>query len=39
MFVDRPLTGSFGARDIEIGDWVYFYNHSKYLLKHPGGAF
>ena len=30
--------GSYGARDLKIGDWVYFYNHPKYLLKHPGGA-
>src|SRR6185295_17223590 len=20
------------------GQWYYFYNHPKYLLKHPGGA-
>jgi hypothetical protein len=20
------------------GEWYYFYNHPKYLLKHPGGA-
>jgi hypothetical protein len=39
MFIDRPETGSFGKRDIKVGDWVYFYNHPKYLLKHPGGAF
>jgi peptidoglycan hydrolase-like protein with peptidoglycan-binding domain len=30
--------GPYGARNIKIGDWVYFYNHPKYLLKHPGGA-
>ena len=31
-------TGTYGKRDVKIGDWVYFYNHPKYLLKHPGGA-
>jgi peptidoglycan hydrolase-like protein with peptidoglycan-binding domain len=31
-------TGVYGKRDVKIGDWVYFYNHPKYLLKHPGGA-
>lgn len=41
--VERSVTstavaGSFGKRDVKIGDWVYFYNHPKYLLKHPGGA-
>jgi peptidoglycan hydrolase-like protein with peptidoglycan-binding domain len=30
--------GSIGSRPVEKGDWVYFYNHPKYLLKHPGGA-
>ncbi|MBN9382091.1 MAG: hypothetical protein J0H74_15085 [Chitinophagaceae bacterium] len=23
---------------LQAGDWVYFYNHPKYLLKHPGGS-
>ncbi len=23
---------------IHPGEWYYFYNHPKYLLKHPGGA-
>ncbi len=30
--------GTFGHRNVKVGDWVYFYNHPKYLLKHPGGA-
>jgi hypothetical protein len=30
--------GTFGNRPVKEGDWVYFYNHPKYLLKHPGGA-
>ena len=30
--------GTFGHRNVKIGDWVYFFNHPKYLLKHPGGA-
>lgn len=32
------VAGDFGKRDLKIGDWVYFYNHPRYLLKHPGGA-
>jgi hypothetical protein len=24
--------------DLVPGHWYYFYNHPKYLLKHPGGA-
>jgi peptidoglycan hydrolase-like protein with peptidoglycan-binding domain len=36
---DDPLNaGSFGARNLIEGQWVYLYNHPKYLLKHPGGA-
>ncbi len=31
--------GSFGNRPVKEGDWCYFYNHPRYLLKHPGGAF
>lgn len=31
--------GTIGARPAEKGEWYYFYNHPKYLLKHPGGAF
>ena len=27
-----------GKRPVTLGDWTYFYNHPKYLLKHPGGA-
>jgi peptidoglycan hydrolase-like protein with peptidoglycan-binding domain len=30
--------GVFGKRNVKVGDWVYFFNHPKYLLKHPGGA-
>ncbi|MDB4959527.1 MAG: hypothetical protein JWO36_7096 [Myxococcales bacterium] len=25
-------------KDLIPGQWYYFYNHPKYLLKHPGGA-
>lgn len=28
-----------GSRSVNKGEWYYFYNHPKYLLKHPGGAF
>ncbi len=31
---DKP-----GSRSVKKGEWYYFYNHPKYLLKHPGGAF
>lgn len=31
--------GTFGKRPVKKGDWVYFYNHPKYLMKHPAGAF
>ncbi len=30
--------GTFGNRPARKGEWYYFYNHPKYLLKHPGGA-
>jgi peptidoglycan hydrolase-like protein with peptidoglycan-binding domain len=31
--------GTIGNRpNIKEGEWYYFYNHPKYLLKHPGGA-
>lgn len=30
--------GSIGKRNVKVGDHYYFYNHPKYLLKHPGGA-
>jgi hypothetical protein len=37
--------GQFGSipeakldQDLVPGQWYYFYNHPKYLLKHPGGA-
>ncbi len=32
-------TGTFGNRPAELGEWYYFYNHPRYLLKHPAGAF
>src|SRR5439155_7438188 len=25
-------------KGLQAGQWYYFYNHPKYLLKHPGGA-
>jgi hypothetical protein len=28
-----------GNRSVKKGEWYYFCNHPKYLLKHPGGAF
>ncbi|HMQ33657.1 MAG TPA: peptidoglycan-binding protein [Chloroflexaceae bacterium] len=31
--------GTIGHRPARPGEWYYFYNHPKYLLKHPGGAF
>lgn len=31
--------GTIGHRPAKPGEWYYFYNHPKYLLKHPGGAF
>jgi len=30
--------GTAGNRPAKKGEWYYFYNHPKYLLKHPGGA-
>lgn len=30
--------GVAGNRPAKIGEWYYFCNHPKYLLKHPGGA-
>ena len=31
--------GTIGNRpNVKPGEWYYFYNHPKYLLKHPGGA-
>jgi protein-glutamine gamma-glutamyltransferase-like protein len=37
--------GQFGSvedakldKELVPGQWYYFYNHPKYLLKHPGGA-
>jgi len=31
--------GTKGNRPVKVGGWYYFYNHPKYLLKHPDGAF
>ena len=31
--------GTIGKRNVKKGEWHYFYNHPKYLIKHPGGAF
>lgn len=30
--------GTIGHRPAKPGEWYYFYNHPKYLLKHPGGS-
>lgn len=30
--------GSIGKRNVKPGEHYYLYNHPKYLLKHPGGA-
>lgn len=30
--------GRIGKRNVKPGEHYYFYNHPKYLLKHPGGA-
>lgn len=31
--------GTIGNRpNVKPGEWYYFYNHPKYLIKHPGGA-
>jgi hypothetical protein len=30
--------GTLGHRPARVGERYYFYNHPKYLLKHPGGA-
>ena len=32
-------SGKMGDRPAKEGEWYYFYNHPKYLLKHPAGAF
>ncbi|MEO8541643.1 MAG: peptidoglycan-binding protein [bacterium] len=31
-------TGKAGDRPASVGDWFYFMNHPRYLLKHPAGA-
>jgi Putative peptidoglycan binding domain len=30
--------GAAGNRPAKVGEWYYFMNHPRYLLKHPGGA-
>ena len=35
----KEEAGTFGNRPAKVGGWYYFYNHPKYLLKHPAGAF
>ena len=30
--------GGENNRPAKVGEWYYFMNHPKYLLKHPGGA-
>lgn len=38
---EKLVTGpeQVGHRTVTKGEWYYFYNHPKYLLKHPGGSF
>lgn len=31
--------GVMGKRPAKVGEWYYFRNHPKYLLKHPAGIF
>ena len=31
-------SGGPGNRPAKVGEWYYFMNHPRYLLKHPGGA-
>lgn len=42
MVKTEPATkheyGTKNNRPAKMGDWYYFYNHPKYLLKHPAGA-
>jgi len=35
---DATLGDPVTRPNLNVGDWAYFYNHPKYLLKHPGGA-
>ncbi len=35
---DPGKEGTKGNRPVHKGEWYYFRNHPKYLLKHPGGA-
>lgn len=29
--------GTINHRPVKVGEWYYFYNHPKYLVKHPAG--
>ena len=35
----RGGVGTMGHRPAKVGEWYYFRNHPKYLLKHPAGIF
>lgn len=35
---DKGARGEPGNRPVVPGEWYYFYNHPRYLLKHPAGA-
>jgi hypothetical protein len=35
---EKKDEGTAGDRPARAGDWYYFMNHPRYLLKHPGGA-
>jgi hypothetical protein len=34
----KDITDELFDQHLVPGDWYYFFNYSKYLLKHPGGA-
>jgi hypothetical protein len=36
---DPATLGGIGHRPAKVGDWCYFYNHPRYLLKHPAWEF
>jgi len=36
---DPAGPGVIGHRPAKVGDWCYFYNHPRYLLKHPAWEF
>jgi len=35
---EKDGAGILGRRPAVVGGWYYFYNHPRYLLKHPFGA-